>query len=446
MLSQLATRIKRPSTIPLVAHWHTRTWTTYAQTTDALTIHSLNNTSFPYIWLRDSCPSSKCIHQKSKQKLHRTSDIPLTIAPIEGGLGVKVTSNGIDIDWNDGHKSSFHQTFLERHASTSKLMEWHLDHHLTEETWTRSSISNLSNLFIPYNNALNTSSGLIQAITQLSKYGLLFISGVPTRETSHETCQVRTLAERFGEIRTTFYGQLWDVVNGNDDGKNIAYTDLELGLHMDLLYPFFPPLCRAFIDAVFFFIFDNRYFQHPPRYQILHCLKNQVIGGTSIFVDGLHVARILRESHPADFDILTKTPVPFHYIVDGYHLHHEHPTIELAPPSILSSEPQISQISYSPPFQAPLFLNTPMEFYSALARFAEMLNDPMNTYEYTLREGDAVVFDNRRVLHARAAFSDKPGVEMKRGEINRWLKGCYIETETLADRVRRLRAKLENGN
>ena len=241
MLSQLVTRsIKRPTgSIPFVAHWHTRTWTTYAQTTDALTIHSLNNTSFPYIWLRDSCPSSKCIHQMSKQKLHRTSDIPLTIAPIEGGLGVKVTSDGINIDWNDGHKSSFDQTFLERHASTSKLMEWHLDRNLTEETWTRSSISNLSNLFIPYN-VLNTSSGLIQAITQLSKYGLLFISGVPTQETSHETCQVRTLAEQFGEIRSTFYGPLWDVVNGNNDGKNIAYTNLELGLHMDLLYIFSP--------------------------------------------------------------------------------------------------------------------------------------------------------------------------------------------------------------
>ena len=223
---------------PFLSLWHTRTWTTFTQTTDALTIHSLNNTSFPYVWLRDSCPSSKCVHQNSKQKLHRTSDIPLTIAPIggDGGGGVKVTSNGIDINWNDGHKSSFDQKFLERHSSTSKLMEWHLDHHLKEETWTRSSISNLSNLFIPYNIVLNTSSGLVQAITQLSKYGLLFISGVPNQETSNEACELRTLAERLGEIRTTFYGPLWDVVNGNNDGKNIAYTNLELGLHMDLLY------------------------------------------------------------------------------------------------------------------------------------------------------------------------------------------------------------------
>ena len=250
MLSTRTGVFKRPF---LVGHWHTRTWTTYTQTTDALTIHSLNDTSFPYIWLRDSCPSSKCIHQNSKQKLHHTSDVPLTIAPIGGG--VKVTSNGIDIDWNDGHKSYFDQRFLERHASTSKLMEWHLDHHLKEETWTHSSItSNLSNFFIPYNNVLHTSSGLVQAITQLSKYGILFISGVPNQQTSHESCELRTLAERFGEIRSTFYGPLWDVVNGNNDGKNIAYTNLELGLHMDLLY-FFSFLLSVVltIDAVLLF-------------------------------------------------------------------------------------------------------------------------------------------------------------------------------------------------
>jgi len=251
MLSQLLTRAGRSSSpsIPFVAsrttpwHWHTRNWTTYTQTTNALTIHALNNISFPYIWLRDSCQSPECIHPNSKQKLHRSSDIPLNIAPTEEE-GVKVTSSGIDITWNDGHKSSFDEEFLQRHASTSKLMEWHLDQHLTVEAWTRASLSNLPNLFIPYDK-INTPSGLVEAITQLLKYGLLFVSGVPHQETSHDTCELRSLAERFGEIRQTFYGPVWDVVNGNSDNQNIAYTDLDLGLHMDLLYVFFLSLFPA---------------------------------------------------------------------------------------------------------------------------------------------------------------------------------------------------------
>ena len=71
-----------------------------------------------------------------------------------------------------------------------------------------------------------------------------------------------------------------------------------------------------------------------------------------------------------------------------------------------------------------------------------MLNDPANMFKYTLQEGDAAMFDNRRVLHGRTAFRDKPGVDMKQGEINRWLKGCYLEADALVDRVRVLRAKL----
>ncbi|KAF8895870.1 gamma-butyrobetaine hydroxylase [Gymnopilus junonius] len=395
-----------------------RNWTTLTRTKDALTIHALKDTSFPYIWLRDSCQSEGCVHPSTSQKLHRTSDIPLFIAPITDG--VHVTPTGIDITWTDGHQSSFNQNFLARHASASKLAEWHHDDHLAEQSWTRESISSTSNLFIPYDK-LSTSSGLVDAITQLSKYGLLFVSGVPNKETSNEKCELRKLAERFGEIRPTFYGLLWDVVNVRNS-RNIAYTNLDLGLHMDLLY-----------------------FQHPPRYQILHCLRNQVIGGTSIFVDALQAARVLRTTHPTDFEVLTKTPVSFHYVNDGHHLHREHSTIELSS-STQSPQPEISHINYSPPFQAPLPLNTPKEFYPAFARFADLLNDPKNTFEYTLREGDAVVFDNRRALHARTAFNDKPGSEnMEDGEPNRWLKGCYLEADALVDRVRVLKTKLEKG-
>lgn len=58
----------------------------------------------------------------------------------------------------------------------------------------------------------------------------------------------------------------------------------------------------------------------------------------------------------------------------------------------------------------------------ALARFTSYLDNPKNVYEYLLREGDAVIFDNRRVLHARAAFEDIDGAPKSDGP-NRWLKG-----------------------
>ncbi len=182
------------------------------------------------------------------------------------------------------------------------------------------------------------------------------------------------------------------------------------------------------------------YFQHPPRYQILHCLRNRVEGGKSIFVDAVHVASELRKRDRAAFDVLAGTPVAFHYINDGHHLYRVHRTIQL-PENGTRASP-VSFINYSPPFQAPLPRNTSLpRFVPALKTFADMLEDPAVRFEYLLKEGDAVIFDNRRVLHARTAFHE-PEAESNQ-ETNRWLKGCYLEADAVLDRMRVLGAELE---
>jgi len=141
--------------------------------------------------------------------------------------------------------------------------------------------------------------------------------------------------------------------------------------------------------------------------------------------------------------------VSFHYINDGHHLHREHFTIELAPPSSPSARQEVRHINYSPPFQAPLPLSTPTEFYPAFKRFSDLLIDELNTFRYTLEEGDAVIFDNRRVLHGRTSFTDMTEEEQRKekkihhwmgdGERDRWLKGCYLEADPVLDRVRVLK-------
>lgn len=172
-------------------------------------------------------------------------------------------------------------------------------------------------------------------------------------------------------------------------------------------------------------------------------------------MDAFKAAEQLHELSHSDFELLCTTPVDFHYVNDGHHLHHSHPTIDLAPLSRISPEsgsftPQIGYVNYSPPFQAPLSLSTPVSFYGALARFAELLRQPHNRFEYTLREGDAVIFNNRRVLHARTAFREWQDGERPKdiqkaqdGEANRFLKGCYLEADAILDRMRVLAIKLQ---
>ena len=147
---------------------------------------------------------------------------------------------------------------------------------------------------------------------------------------------------------------------------------------------------------------------------------------------------------------MTREQVPFQYINDGHHLHCSHSTIELRsePPSPddlihfnSSTRPDlIRYINYSPPFQAPLFTNHPKSFYASLAKFSALIEDENAKFQYLLREGDAVIFDNRRVLHARTAFQEKDekaeSVTVKEGEACRWLKGCYLQEDAFLDKAR----------
>jgi gamma-butyrobetaine dioxygenase len=104
-------------------------------------------------------------------------------------------------------------------------------------------------------------------------------------------------------------------------------------------------------------------------------------------------------------------------------------------------------VNYSPPFQAPLAPDTPPAFYTALGAFAAELARPERVLRHRLREGEAVLFDNRRVLHARTAFGaaatapepEDEGLEVQEvrdGESDRWLKGCYLEADDVEDRRR----------
>ncbi|KAH9918834.1 taurine catabolism dioxygenase TauD, TfdA family-domain-containing protein [Fomitopsis serialis] len=277
----------------------------------------------PYRWLRDSCQGPSRVHPSTRQKLHRTS-------------GIFRPARGMEMTWASGHVSHYPKTFLELYALPKRLRASHQE--VAAKRWDGDATRAVSNLFLrlPYA-SLQAPAGLLPAIT---RYGVLFVAN----------------------LRETLYGQTWDVKNVLHS-KNIAYTNVGLGLHMDLLY-----------------------FQHPPRFQILHSLRNRVEGVASYFVDALRAAETLPETHPEEFSVLVETPVAFHYINDGHHLHHSHPTIQFR----ADSPRPIAHINYSPPLQAALPLSTPPAFYPALERF-DLLEDLASRFEYLLREGDAVM-------------------------------------------------------
>lgn len=195
---------------------------------------------------------------------------------------------------------------------------------------------------------------------------------------------------------------------------------------------------------------DSSYFALPPRFQLLHALRNRVVGGESYFVDSFAAAQKLKVDRPDLYASLQRNVIEYEYDNDGHYLSFQHPVL----PARDLDEPGLhTEINWSPPFQAPPVQRainadgeaTPAaeaEFYEACSEFQAVLEDPQFRHEFLLKEGECVLFDNQRVLHARTAFRDKTDEEIMRdgticvpGESTRWLKGCYLDGSTVWDKL-----------
>lgn len=72
--------------------------------------------------------------------------------------------------------------------------------------------------------------------------------------------------------------------------------------------------------------------------------------------------------------------------------------------------------------------------YRGYRTFIQLTREARFQFYYRLAAGDLVVFDNRRVLHARNAFDLQQG--------HRHLQGCYVDRDELLSRIRVLERSL----
>lgn len=214
--------------------------------------------------------------------------------------------------------------------------------------------------------------------------------GVPT-----EDCGLLRAMRAVGRVQETNYGLVFEV-RSVPQPENLAYSDLGLGLHT-----------------------DNPYREPVPGFQALHALVVSPDGGDSLFADGWALAERLRREDPDAFAQLATTAVPFHYRSKDAELQARRPLIQLA------CAGQVEAVHYNSRSIAPLDLEleeTP-RFYAAYRRFAERLRDPRVCMRHRLAAGDTVVFDNRRILHGRTAFSSQ--------RHPRHLRGCYLTRDSV---------------
>jgi gamma-butyrobetaine dioxygenase len=190
---------------------------------------------------------------------------------------------------------------------------------------------------------------------------------------------------------------------------------------------------------------DLLYTSNPPHLQLLHSLRARTPGGESFFSDSFHAARQLHRQSPSHFRTLCTFPVTYHYHHPTYHYHYTRPVIDLQmyPKYSDPTHLPIDRVNWSPPFQAPFEARigsnnstSLRSFIAASNAYEKLLSSEENLYEYRLNEGDCVIFDNRRILHARRAFDATKG--------ERWLKGAYVDNDVFFSKLRVLQEKYES--
>lgn len=161
---------------------------------------------FPYIYLRDLCNCSKCVNQKSLERLSDTvQDIPLNIR----ARSVDVSQEGetIHVEWPDHHKSEFESS----HLYSKRLLE-------TQERDDKLSTTNLARKGVRFWNRsdmqdnvarfnfgkiMSEDSSLFEWLEKLHFVGIALVEDVPAY-TDVTACE--RLARRVGYIKSTHYG------------------------------------------------------------------------------------------------------------------------------------------------------------------------------------------------------------------------------------------------
>lgn len=372
----------------------------------ALSSPDIERMKLSYVYLRDLCKCSKCVDPHSKQRSFRTSDIPKRIAP----RNVKWDGEYLQIEWDEGakegddkHVSRWHYSYLDSpsidtHDAFQKstiAFPWSSDRMQKYQHW------------IPYEDFMTGGDDFIAAMRNLQRSGLIFVKDIP-----HSRESVEKIATKMGPLRNTFYGSTFDV-RTVPQAKNVAYTNTFLGFHMDLMY-----------------------MNEPPGYQLLHCLENSCEGGESLFADAFRAASIMKNRYPTQYALLAKFHLAYEYVHEDNIYYNIRPVFEID-----RETKQIRHVNYSPPFQAAIPSITKsrdvigtkriakdqfVELKEALQRFTHIIESPESVFELKLNPGECVIFDNRRIVHARRQFNTSEG--------SRWLAGAYVDTDAMLSR------------
>jgi trimethyllysine dioxygenase len=344
--------------------------------------------AYPWLWLRDHSRDEATLHPVTRQRHLYTAGVPSDLR----GHDARVDGDVLEITWNDDSPPSrLPITFLLDHRTPAAARP---QVSAARTIWDRETIHDAWPT-VAYGDVMAGDRGVAEWLDRVGACGFCMVIGTPPTRQATEA-----LLRRVGYVRETIFGGMWDF-QADLSKADTAYTNLELLPHT-----------------------DGTYSHDAPGLQLLHCLAFDGTGGESTMVDGFRIAAELREHQPAVYETLSTVDVPGRYIGDGAHLMAARPVFRH------DHTGELVQVSFNNADRAP-FLLPPDEmdrFYEALRAFEALANDHRLQWRRVNPPGEAMLFDNWRLLHGRTAYTG-----------HRHLCGGYVNREDYESRLRVLR-------
>ena len=357
------------------------------QTGDALAAlwNGGEETSLPYLWLRDNCGCSECRVVQTTEKRFHIFQVARQLRPRR----VSIERPGRDdealaIVWPDGHSTHYWSSYIHRLVGRphDQLQYW--DGRFQPRRYD-------------YRRFLDDDRTAADLIEEFLQTGVCVLVDAPTEPDSSEQ-----LAARLGPVREVVFDRIHNVVV-DPKGYSIAHTELAIAPHNDFTS-----------------------YNWPPSVQLLHMLANECEGGESSVVDGFGVLEGLRREHPDKFDVLCTVRVPFRLFSENDESYAVNPMVELDGAGNLRLLRFNTQQMQAVPLSEPRL----GDFYAAYHELSSRVNAAAAQVSYRLQGGQILVLASHRVLHGRSAL---------RSRGRRHLQDAYFEHDNVGNHLALLR-------
>ena len=352
---------------------------------------------FHFVWLRFNCACDVCGDLDSGIGTVMMADIPEDVAPREARLD---DSGRLYVVWGyDGHESWFEPDWLRAYcySETARLERRH-----RPKLWDASFINELP--AFDYQQVVEDDSVRLEAFEHLRDRGFSRVRGAPTTLKGLEG-----YSALFGHMITSdSLGRYSDIQTKK---KKVFFTDVPAAIPKHT---------------------DQCYRHTPVGINFFQCVTASGVGGETVLADAFEIARVLRETEPEAFELLTTVPIQYYRYIEGRAAYYSEACVICVDHLGDVVGFRYANRQTSAPLDVPADLMDPM--HDALRKLSALMRHPDFEIQFLLEPRDILAYDNQRVIHGRTHYDDSQGA--------RHLRSVEVSREEFHNRLRLLMIKL----